>query len=100
MYIAMTLTVIVLDSVGVGALPDAAQFGDVGAHTLDHTLQATGVALPNFQRLGLGNIAGVAALKPAQRPQASFGRMNERSPGKDTTTGHWEFVGVVLEHPF
>jgi len=100
MYIAMTITVIVLDSVGVGALPDAEVFGDAGAHTLDHTLQATGVALPNLQRLGLGNIASVTALKPAQRPQASFGRMNERSPGKDTTTGHWEFVGVILEHPF
>jgi phosphopentomutase len=96
----MTVTVIVLDSVGVGALPDAEAFGDAGAHTLDHTLRRTGVALPHFQRLGLGNIAGVAELEPAPSPQASFGRMAERSPGKDTTTGHWEFVGVILEHPF
>jgi phosphopentomutase len=96
----MTVTVIVLDSVGVGALPDAAAFGDAGAHTLDHTLRTTGVVLPNFTRLGLGNIAGVAALEPTPSPLASFGRMAERSPGKDTTTGHWEFVGVVLEHPF
>jgi phosphopentomutase len=96
----MTVTVIVLDSVGVGALPDAAAFGDAGAHTLDHTVQATGVALPNFKQLGLGNIAGVASIPAVAAPQASFGRMAERSPGKDTTTGHWEFMGVILAHPF
>ena len=96
----MTVTVIVLDSVGLGALPDAGAFGDEGAHTLDHTLQTTGVELPNFQRLGLGNITGVSSVKPAETPLASFGRLLELSPGKDTTTGHWEFMGVVLEHPF
>ena len=96
----MTVTVIVLDSVGLGALPDARDFGDAGAHTLDHTLQKTGVKLPNFQRLGLGNIEGVASVPPAETPLASFGRLLERSPGKDTTTGHWEFMGVVLEHAF
>jgi phosphopentomutase len=97
---AMTVTLIVLDSVGVGALPDASMFGDAGAHTLDHTLRATGVELPNLARLGLGSIEGVSSLSPAGSPLASYGRMNERSPGKDTTTGHWEFMGVVLEHPF
>ena len=96
----MTVTLIVLDSVGLGALPDAERFGDGGAHTLDHTLQKTGVELPNFRRLGLGNIIGVSSVKPAEAPLASFGRLLERSPGKDTTTGHWEFMGVVLEHPF
>lgn len=96
----MTVTVIVLDSVGVGALPDADRFGDAGSHTLDHTVRATGVALPNLTRLGLGNIAGVASLAPVPEPVASFGRMAELSPGKDTTTGHWEFMGVVLEQPF
>ncbi len=96
----MTVTLIVLDSVGVGALPDADAFGDAGAHTLDHTLAAAPAALPALEALGLGNIPGVTGLAPAEAPRASFGRMLERSRGKDTTTGHWEFMGVVLEHPF
>lgn len=95
-----TVTIIVLDSVGVGALPDADRFGDEGAHTLDHTLQATGVSLPELARFGLGNIAGVDSIAADPRPLASHGRMAELSPGKDTTTGHWEFMGVVLEHAF
>ena len=94
------MTVIVLDSVGVGALPDADAFGDAGAHTLDHTLKATGVKLPHFRALGLGNIEGVASVPAVNAPQASFGRLLERSPGKDTTTGHWEFMGCELTHPF
>lgn len=96
----MTVTVIVLDSVGVGALPDAATFGDAGAHTLDHTLAATGMTLPNLAALGLGRIPGVASVPAAAAPRGAFGRMAERSPGKDTTTGHWEFMGVVLDAPF
>jgi phosphopentomutase len=96
----MTVTVIVLDSVGVGALPDAEKFGDAGAHTLDHTLQTTGVKLPNFENLGLGNIEGVRGLSDVPSPLASYGRMNEVSPGKDTSTGHWEFMGVILKHAF
>lgn len=96
----MTVTVLVLDSVGVGALPDAADFGDEGSHTLDHTVKATAVELPNFTRLGLGNIEGVTSLASVGTPSASYGRMNEVSPGKDTTTGHWEFMGVQLSHPF
>jgi phosphopentomutase len=96
----MTITVIVLDSVGVGALPDAEKFGDTGAHTLDHTLQTTGMKLPNFEKLGLGNIEGVQSLPDVPNPLASYGRMNEVSPGKDTSTGHWEFMGVILKHAF
>lgn len=96
----MTVTVVVLDSVGVGALPDAERFGDAGAHTVDHTLAAAPVELPNLARLGLGNIPGVHSVPAAARPLASFGRLAERSLGKDTTTGHWEFMGIVLEHPF
>jgi phosphopentomutase len=96
----MTVTLIVLDSVGLGALPDADAFGDTGAHTLDHTLTATGVTLPNFEKLGLGNIATVSSVPASDDPRAAFGRMDERSPGKDTTTGHWEFMGVILDHPF
>ncbi len=96
----MTITVIVLDSVGLGALPDAPDFGDVGAHTLDHTLQVTGMKLSHFERLGLGNIEGVSSLAKVAVPLASYGRMNEVSPGKDTSTGHWEFMGVILQHAF
>lgn len=100
----MTVTLIVLDSVGVGALPDARLFGDEGAHTLDHTLDHTLARaprpLPNLERLGLGNIEGVDSLRAVPAPLASHGRLAELSPGKDTTTGHWEFMGVVLEHPF
>src|SRR5690606_8293249 len=72
-YSATTVTLIVLASVGVGALPDARNFGDEGAHTLDHTLQRAPRALPNLQRLGLGNIAGVSSLPPAAAPLASHG---------------------------
>ena len=96
----MTFTIVVLDSVGVGALPDARSFGDAGADTLDHTVAATGIQLPNLARLGLGNIAGVTRLPTVQPPIGSWGRLAERSPGKDTTTGHWEFMGVVLDAPF
>lgn len=90
----------VLDSVGLGALPDAHEFGDAGSHTLDHTVAASGVQLPNLAALGLGNIQGVQSVPAATAPLASWGRMLERSPGKDTTTGHWEFMGVILEQPF
>jgi phosphopentomutase len=96
----MTVTIIVLDSVGLGALPDALTFGDTGSHTLDHTLNAAKVKLPNFEGLGLGNIEGVSSLPRVANPLASYGRMNEVSPGKDTSTGHWEFMGVILEHAF
>ncbi|MCA9839598.1 MAG: phosphopentomutase [Trueperaceae bacterium] len=96
----MTVTVIVLDSVGLGALPDAEAFGDVGAHTLDHALEVSRVNLPHFTDLGLGNIPGVTSLANVEKPLAAYGKMLEVSPGKDTTTGHWEFMGVVLEHAF
>lgn len=96
----MTVTLVVLDSVGVGELPDAAAFGDAGSHTLDNVVRSGGAQLPNLVALGLGNIPGVSALPRPTMPQASYGRLAELSPGKDTTTGHWEFMGVVLEHPF
>lgn len=96
----MTVTLVVLDSVGVGALADAADFGDAGSHTLDHIVRETGVALPNLSLMGLGNITGVTSLPSVTAPLASHGRLAELSPGKDTTTGHWEFMGVVLEQPF
>lgn len=96
----MTVTLVVLDSVGVGALPDAEAFGDAGAHTLDHTVKATSVRLPNLAALGLGLVEGVTSLPRPDEPLASYGRLAERSSGKDTTTGHWEFMGVIVEHPF
>ncbi len=96
----MTVTLVVLDSVGVGALPDAAAFGDVGSHTIDHTVRATGVQLPNLASLGVGAIEGVTSLPSNAAPHASYGRLAERSVGKDTTTGHWEFMGVIVDQPF
>ncbi|MEF2279591.1 phosphopentomutase [Deinococcus sp. YIM 134068] len=99
----MLLTIIVLDSVGVGALPDAERFGDAGAHTLNHTLAAAPVPLPNLARLGLSRLPTVQTSPgtvPAGEVRGAFGRMREVSPGKDTSTGHWEFMGVQLQHPF
>lgn len=96
--------VIVLDSVGAGALPDAASYGDAGADTLGHVLaKHPDLKLPNLARLGLGNALNLIAprpLAPAAVPAASFGLMAEQSPGKDTTTGHWEMAGIVLDRPF
>ncbi len=92
---------LVLDSVGVGEAPDAAAFGDEGAHTLGHISEAVpGFALPNLQRLGLGNLPNLPKLEPTAMPIASYGRMRERSQGKDTTTGHWEFMGLILHDAF
>ncbi|GGL95724.1 phosphopentomutase [Deinococcus aerophilus] len=99
----MLLTIIVLDSVGVGALPDAEQFGDVGSHTLNHTLEAAPVLLPHLARLGLAHVPTVQTgpgTVPGVEAQGGYGRLREVSPGKDTSTGHWEFMGVQLEHAF
>ena len=93
--------VLVLDSLGVGALPDADAFGDAGTHTLDHIVRATGgLDVPRLAQLGLGNIEGVHELAPAAAPAGAFGRMTERSPGKDTPTGHWEMMGCPLDEAF
>ena len=92
---------IILDSLGVGALPDAASFGDAGTHTLDHIVEATGgLEVPNLSALGLGNIAGVRKVRRAAEPRGAFGRCAELSPGKDTSTGHWEMMGCVLKQQF
>jgi len=93
--------VLVLDSVGVGELPDAAEYGDVGSNTLGNTAQAVGgLNMPNLGAMGLGNITPVAGVPPTSSPTASWGRNAERSAGKDTTTGHWEMMGLVLGGPF
>jgi phosphopentomutase len=93
--------VLVLDSVGAGALPDADAYGDAGSNTLGHTAEAAGgLAMPNLERMGLGNIIPVLGVPPAEGPTASWGRAAELSAGKDTTTGHWEIMGVVLKSAF
>lgn len=96
----MTVTIIVLDSVGMGALPDAADFSDAGSHTLNHTLQSAPRTLRNLAALGLGNITGVTEVPSVPTPTGSYGRLTEQSLGKDTTTGHWEFMGVLTTEPF
>ncbi len=93
--------VLVLDSLGVGALPDAPSFGDEGAHTLDHLVEAAGgLDVPELCALGLGHVPGVTRVARVAEPRGAFGRCAERSPGKDTSTGHWEMMGCVLERPF
>jgi phosphopentomutase len=92
---------IVLDSVGIGAMPDAAAFLDPpGADTLGNIARLRGLALPNLARLGLGNIKPLAGIAPAACPQGAYGRCTLASPGKDTTTGHWEMAGIHLDRPF
>ncbi|MCB8988479.1 MAG: phosphopentomutase [Ardenticatenaceae bacterium] len=93
--------VIVLDSVGIGELPDAADFGDVGSHTLGNMAVAVGgLDVPHMTQMGLGNIAILQGVNPQTAPTAVYGKMAEVSAGKDTTTGHWELMGVQLARPF
>ena len=94
------VVLIVLDSVGIGELPDADKYGDEGSDTLGNICQAVDLELPNLARLGLGNIRPLRGIPPARLPEGCFGRMAESSPGKDSVTGHWEIAGVVLERPF
>ncbi len=99
-------TLIVIDSFGIGSMPDAAAYGDEGADTALHICQAvSGSKWPTLQALGLGNCAQLLGktlpgCEPSQAPLASFGVLAEKSPGKDTTTGHWELAGIVLQRPF
>lgn len=95
-------TIIVLDSAGIGALPDAAEFGDVGANTLANIALATGgLNLPNMESLGLGNIDDILGVaKIEKNAKGSFAKAAEEAKGKDTTTGHWEIAGVVPEKAF
>ncbi len=91
---------IVLDSLGIGHAPDAAAFGDRGSHTLKSACSDPVCQLPNLQKMGLFNIEGADCGTPAIAPTAAFGRLTERSGGKDTTSGHWEMAGLVSETPF
>ncbi|WP_048602791.1 phosphopentomutase [Rubeoparvulum massiliense] len=95
------ICLIVLDSVGIGALPDAHQYGDEGAHTLSHiATYKHGLHLPNLQKLGLGNIEPIEGVSPVSQPQGAYGKMMEVSAGKDTSTGHWELMGIQTTTPF
>ncbi|HYG60295.1 MAG TPA: phosphopentomutase [Symbiobacteriaceae bacterium] len=92
---------IVIDSVGVGAMPDAEAWGDAGSNTVGNMARARGgLALPNLGRLGLGNITPVVGTPPAEQPEGAYGRMALAAQGKDTMTGHWEMVGVPPGEPF
>lgn len=91
---------IVLDSVGIGELPDAADYGDTGRNTLGHIAESRPLQIPNLVRLGLANIAPLKFQTPPAAPLAAYGKGATRSPGKDTTTGHWEMAGVWLEQAF
>lgn len=92
--------VIVIDGLGVGAQEDAAEYGDVGENTLGHVCEQTNCHLPNLQRLGLANIIPLSSVAEVKSPQAAYGKMREASPGKDSTTGHWELAGIHLKEPF
>jgi phosphopentomutase len=91
---------IVLDSVGVGEMPDAAQYGDAGSDTLGNIARVRGLNLPNMCDLGLGNLKPIPQIPHAAEPEGSYGRCTLASPGKDTTTGHWEMAGIHLAKPF
>lgn len=93
--------ILLLDGVGCGELPDAADYGDQGSNTLANLAKSVGgLSLPNLARLGLGNIIPIQGIPPQANPQACFGRMAEQSVGKDSTTGHWEIAGLVTSDPF
>ena len=93
--------VIVLDAVGAGELPDAADYGDEGSDTLGNVAKAVGgLDLPNLEALGLGNVEPLEGCPPQPGAPAVAGRLLERSKGKDTTAGHWELMGVVTPTPF
>jgi phosphopentomutase len=98
---ARRAAIIVLDGLGIGPAHDTAAYGDAGSDTLGNTLRAAGgVRLPNLARLGLGCCAPLMGVPRDPEPSAAWGTAQPRSPGKDSTTGHWEICGVVLEHPF
>lgn len=97
---AKRVFIIVLDSFGVGAAPDAADFGDTGANTLSSCAKTGKLCVPNMQKLGLFNIDGVSAGEKIRETSGAYLRISERSKGKDTTTGHWEISGLVSEKPF
>lgn len=91
---------IVMDSVGIGEMPDAKLYNDEGANTLGHIAQNMDLKIPNLQALGLGNIAPIQNVPPVKNPKAIYTKMMEASTGKDTMTGHWEIMGLYIDKPF
>jgi phosphopentomutase len=94
------ITLVVLDGAGIGAMPDAAEWGDAGSDTFGHILESRPLHLPNLQRYGLGNVRPLAGLPQVQHAAGSYGRCALLSNGKDTTTGHWEMAGIILKQAF
>lgn len=92
--------VIVLDSVGIGELPDAAAYGDEGSDTLGHIAAQSALSVPTLASLGLARLVDLPGTARVERLRGAYGRMTERSPGKDSVTGHWELMGVVLDRAF
>lgn len=91
---------IILDSVGIGELPDAKDYNDKGAHTLGHIAEAMDLKIPNLKKMGLGNIEPLKGIQPSIKPIAHYSKMKEASIGKDTMTGHWELMGLYIDTPF
>ena len=94
------VVLVVLDSLGIGAQPDAAAWGDAGRDTLGHIAERRGLKIPNLARLGLANIRPLAGVDPVTSPDGAYGKATLLSPGKDTTAGHWEMAGIILDRPF
>ena len=95
------VVLIILDGVGIGELPDADEFGDAGSDTLGNLARERGgFDLPNFQRMGLGNISRLEGMNRVEKPIASYGKMASQSPAKDSTTGHWELSGLIVDRAF
>ena len=94
------IALVVLDSAGIGEMPDAAEWGDAGADTLGNILKTRQVDLPNLGRMGLGNIRPLSGVAAELRPIGNFGKCTLKSNGKDTTTGHWEMAGIILKKAF
>ena len=94
------IVLVVLDGAGIGEMPDAPEWGDAGSDTFGHILESRVVKLPNLQRYGLGNVRALENVPPLAQPEGSYGRCALRSNGKDTTTGHWEMAGIILDDAF
>ena len=94
------IVLMILDSAGIGEMPDSESWGDSGADTLGNILKSRKVNLPNLQKLGLGNISDLNELPPIENPIGNYGKCTLKSNGKDTTTGHWEIAGIILEKAF
>src|SRR6266545_6913646 len=94
------ITLIVLDGAGIGAMPDAPEWGDAGSDTFGHICESRQLNLPNLQSLGLGNIRPLHDVPAVERPRGGYGKCALKSNGKDTTTGHWEMAGIILERAF